>query len=302
LKFSKNLDFIFKKDGFKHMIKLIGALAMLLDHLGAVFMEDMLYSNYYYLRVIGRIAMPLFAFQLVIGFQKTRNVKKYLTRLFFWGIISQIPFYLLANQKFPQLSQQGLLKDSLEFIQIVFTNGLNIMFTFFLAIIGLIILGYTPKEKGKKEVSLPTKKKDKKVPSQSILTVFLRGVGFLVILVLANYLSVDYGIYGILTVTIFHEIKNRKLSLFFFAIMNILFFYANTRFGGQIVSPIEIFSISTSFTIHLVSSIQIFSIISIMFLKNYDPEDTLIIPWKYAFYIYYPLHMLLLVGIKLLSR
>jgi hypothetical protein len=160
------------------------------------------------------------------------------------------------------------------------------MFTFFLAVCALLILRYAPQEKsGKEEASLTKKKKTTKKRSISILSILLRSVGFILILALAHYTDVDYGIYGILTVSIFYVFKNRKLSLFFFAIMNVLFFILNIRFD-----------------IRIISQLQIYSIISIMFLKNYDPEDTLIIPWKYAFYIYYPLHMLLLVVIKLYTR
>ena len=54
-------------------------------------------SFYMLLLMFGRFAFPLFAFMLVIGFEKTRNRKKYGLRLFFLALISEIPFDLMVS-------------------------------------------------------------------------------------------------------------------------------------------------------------------------------------------------------------
>lgn len=73
------------------VIKLIAIITMLCDHSG-----DAIIGHFSILNIIGRIAFPLFCFQIVIGYKHTKNVKKYLLRLFIFGFISQIPFGLFT--------------------------------------------------------------------------------------------------------------------------------------------------------------------------------------------------------------
>lgn len=70
-------------------LKMIAITAMLIDHIGAV-----LLPQYEILRVIGRIAFPIFAYTLVEGFIYTHDVKKYMMRLGVLALISEIPFDL----------------------------------------------------------------------------------------------------------------------------------------------------------------------------------------------------------------
>jgi len=68
-------------------LKMIAAVTMLIDHTGYIF-----FPQYVFLRIIGRIAFPIFAFLIVEGFMHTRNVKKYIYRMIAFALITEIPF------------------------------------------------------------------------------------------------------------------------------------------------------------------------------------------------------------------
>jgi len=76
-------------------LKLIAIITMLIDHIGAVLFPDV-----EWLRMIGRLAFPIFAYLVSEGFFKTSDVKKYMKRLFIFALISQVPFYLAFNEKY----------------------------------------------------------------------------------------------------------------------------------------------------------------------------------------------------------
>ncbi|MBM6382629.1 MAG: conjugal transfer protein TraX [Paenibacillus sp.] len=70
----------------------IAMITMLIDHIGAVF-----YPQVEELRIIGRIAFPIYAFAVYIGYKHTRNVQKYIWRLFWIAVLSQVPFMAAFN-------------------------------------------------------------------------------------------------------------------------------------------------------------------------------------------------------------
>lgn len=74
------------------MMQWIAMITMLIDHIGAVF-----YPQVEELRIIGRIAFPIYAFAVYIGYKHTRNVQKYIWRLFWIAVLSQVPFMVAFN-------------------------------------------------------------------------------------------------------------------------------------------------------------------------------------------------------------
>ena len=68
-------------------LKLIAALTMLIDHIGAV-----IFPGITILRIIGRLSFPLYAFLIGEGIRKTKNKKKYFLNIF----LTLIPFQLIS--------------------------------------------------------------------------------------------------------------------------------------------------------------------------------------------------------------
>lgn len=98
------------------ILKLIACITMFMDHLGYVIYN----GNVSWLNCIGRLAFPIFAFQISEGYIHTKNIKKYILRLATLAIISQIPFSLFHS----------IINNNI---------ALNVMFTLLLGIISIFI-------------------------------------------------------------------------------------------------------------------------------------------------------------------
>ena len=73
-------------------LKIIAMVCMLLDHLWATVVPRNLWMT-----CVGRIAFPIFAFQIAEGYYKPRDLKAYRKRLLFWAVLTEIPFNLLTG-------------------------------------------------------------------------------------------------------------------------------------------------------------------------------------------------------------
>jgi hypothetical protein len=75
------------------VLKLIAIISMIIDHVGAAF-----FPGITIFRTIGRIAFPIFAYQLAKGYKHTSNLNKYAGRLFLFALISYVPYiYFLGD-------------------------------------------------------------------------------------------------------------------------------------------------------------------------------------------------------------
>lgn len=73
-------------------IKLIAACAMLIDHTAHMFFPTAIY-----MRCLGRIAFPIFAFMVAEGYLRTRSVEKYMIRMLIFAVIAQAPYSIMLK-------------------------------------------------------------------------------------------------------------------------------------------------------------------------------------------------------------
>lgn len=110
-------------------LKLIACITMLLDHIGAVTImacfetatganKGTLLDLYEILRMIGRLAFPIYCFLLVEGSDHTRNSKRYGLRLLIAALLSEIPYDLALYGSITCQHQSVLVTLLLGFIML----------------------------------------------------------------------------------------------------------------------------------------------------------------------------------------
>ena len=73
-------------------LQIIAIVSMTIDHIGYYLIPD-----FWPLRVVGRLAFPIFAFMLVEGFKHTHSRSKYFARLLATALAAQVLFYISAQ-------------------------------------------------------------------------------------------------------------------------------------------------------------------------------------------------------------
>lgn len=150
-------------------LKIIALISMLCDHAGLTFLDSPSFFN-----VIGRLAFPIFAFQISEGYKYTKDLKNYILRLFWFAIISQIPFTLFL-------------------ISMGNTNfSLNVFFTLLLGLLSIIIYD-----------KIKNRYKNK----------YIGFIPIILLAILGKLLNCDYGWYGITLIFLFYFFKENKLLM-----------------------------------------------------------------------------------------
>ena len=67
-------------------------LAMIVDHVGVLFYPDQIW-----MRMVGRMAMPMFAYCVGLGMVRTKDKKRYIQRLFILACLTQAVHWVVIN-------------------------------------------------------------------------------------------------------------------------------------------------------------------------------------------------------------
>ena len=97
-------------------LKIIACLTMLIDHIGATLVPSMA------LRLVGRMAFPIYCFLLAEGMAHTRDVKKYGLRLTIGALLAEIPFDLALFGGITWMHQSVMVTLLLGFLMILWIN------------------------------------------------------------------------------------------------------------------------------------------------------------------------------------
>lgn len=225
-------------------LKWIALLTMLCDHAGAV-----LFAQYPVMRLIGRTAFPLFVWLLVEGFFHTSSRKKYLGRMAFFALVSELPFDLALYGRPDR-------------------QGQNVFFTLSVSLVMLVFL----------ERAMDACQRKRQAGEKALLQT-LAAVGTVAAaMAAAELFCVDYGGSGPLLAALFYCYK-RKGS------------------PGLAVSFL-IFCLSMGL---LTAMVEIFGIVSVPLIARYNGKRTGRGRGR-LFYLFYPLHLLILYGISMLGK
>lgn len=234
-------------------LKLIAIACMLIDHIAVILLQNgyfadvithstdvegmhaaiasmpygnELFSLYSGMRLVGRMAFPIFCFLLAEGFTYTRNPLRYTLSLGTFALISEVPFDLANHGVFLEFSSQ------------------NVFFTLFFGALALYGLEYA---------------KSKKMSKIFYVLIFITCALF------AFFLKTDYGIYGVAFIIILYMMRTDR---------------QNQTISGVILG-----------------FFQMTAALAFLPIWFYNGKRGLNIKW--AFYIFYPAHFLILYALKL---
>lgn len=237
------------------ILRIIACAAMLLDHIGFI-------TGNMFLRAIGRIAFPIFVYLICNGFCYTSCRWRYALRLAAFALLSQIPFSLLCSNS------------------LTYRTG-NVFFTLLAALLCIWVTDLLLKNKiGKWFCWMP--------------------LGVCCLLYYMGFLRSDYGARGIVLAMAFYLFNGKKWWQRLLMIAGCLI----SVFYNQLVGIALTLLIKGTLSVPALSRWDLWQLFSLaalplIFLYNGQkgPQPTnkvLAKAIQIGFYVFYPLHMIVL--------
>ena len=239
---------IYKPKLSANALKLVAAVTMLIDHTGAI-----LFPKILWLRIVGRLAFPIYAFMVAQGCKYTRNGLRYFLSMFTLGVICQVVYSAAEG-----------------------SDRLNILLTFSVSIaLSLLLHGVK-----------------RAIYTQKWAKAALLGAGMAAAVMATYYVNLfvvfDYGFWGCMTPVIagvFLQKEDAPLQ----------WKRADRNWVHVIMLAIPLIQLSR---IYYLQEYALIALLPLLLYSGSRGKYRL----KYAFYLFYPLHLALLYGISLLMQ
>ena len=227
-----------------NVLKIIACITMLIDHMGVV-----LFPKITILRIIGRIAFPIFAFLLAEGCYYTRNKIRHLLVISGFAAVMQVVLFLATRM-----------------------TDFSIFIHFSIAVLLCLVIDLIEKFIKERKV----------IVSIALVLSFLISV-IMLILIDKNttYFFSNYGLYGIFVPVVLYIIRKY------------------IKHVHLLVSIIVICLSMVLMHFFTVWMYQLYGMIACVFILLYNGKKGKY-NLKYLFYIFYPLHLVILYAIALI--
>ncbi len=232
-----------------NMLKILAAVFMTVDHIGVIF-----FPTERIFRIIGRLALPIFAFMISEGARYTKNRVKYLGLIAVLAAVCQAVYFFAM--------------DSLD---------MCILVTFTLSIVMIYALDGVKRELSREKI----------LPIRLIISLLLFFLSLLFSYIFCDSFSVDYGFRGAL-LPLFASLPDMKRTG-----------RRLPAWCGSVYLRIAALAVGLIFLAGDFYGLQIYALFAIPLLCLYS-EKRGKLKMKYFFYIFYPLHLVLLEGIYVL--
>ena len=236
-----------KKFNSNHL-KLIAIVAMTIDHIADLFypgLPNNVISNI--LHVIGRLTAPIMFFFICEGFFYTKDLKKYITRLFIFALISHFAYCFAFGINYIPFSTGKIF------------NQTSIMWSLVWSVVALYIV---------------YRKNNLKQWQKRLLVILLNIITF----------SADWSCIALMIILSMYGNRgnlNKQMS-------NLMMWTAIYAF------------VSFAFVNKVYGIIQLFVILVYPLLKQYNGTKGKVGWLKWFFYLYYPLHLIIIGILRLL--
>lgn len=233
-------------------LKIFACLFMLIDHIGYH-----LLPNVEILRLIGRLAFPIFAYLIAEGCKYTKNKLKHFLLIFIIGFLYFIFVYFYANMLYG-----------------------SIFLTFSFSILYIYLLQYL------KKFSLTNNYEFSKI----IVSIIVFLIALIPSYFIFEEIEIDYGFTGMLIPVIISIVDLKKYTI------NKFTKFVDNHFFKLLILTIllVLYSFNSPF-----GNKQLYSLLALipLLLYNEKPGNKKL---KYAFYIFYPAHLIIIELINML--